>query len=105
MGIEMKVPESCENVVRNRKQKTVVVDGGEKRPKSDIEVRERVEPEKSEKSDTQKEEKPERVLQESSEPHHENFTIKIEFDPMSIALFALATVTRFFRLAEPRNVV
>ena len=36
---------------------------------------------------------------------YENFRIRIELDPMSIALFTLAVVTRFFRLSEPRNVV
>lgn len=34
-----------------------------------------------------------------------SFRFRLEFDPMSIALFTLAIVTRFFRLSEPKNVV
>lgn len=95
----MKVLENCENVVRNRKSKVKITESTENKPKCEIEEKKFDTQEKIEKF--VKTEKVEAV----SEIKNENFMIKIEFDPMSIFLFILAIVTRFFRLAEPKNVV
>lgn len=117
MGSELKALENCENIIRNRKQKTNHKDEGEKLTK----VKKQTNSEKSEPQ--QKDEiakidskppsgSPETEKQELLNTRQQispresiKFTIKIEFDPMSIALFTLAIATRFFRLSEPRNVV
>jgi predicted nuclease with TOPRIM domain len=116
MGSELKTIENCENVLRNRKQKNTQNENAEKPSKEKSKQSEKVFTEKSEvvatnennkiakiKSETSNE-MPE-VQKQISTQQHTKFTIKIEFDPMSIALFMLAIATRFFRLSEPRNVV
>lgn len=119
MGSELKTIENCENVIRNRKNKDKQNENTEKSSKNKLKQIERVSSEKpshqveaedeiaqikaSIKMASKSEEKPQQTSQEKSSPI--NFTIKIEFDPMSIALFLLAIVTRFFRLSEPKNVV
>lgn len=117
MGSELKALENCENIIRNRKQKVTHKDETEKLTKvkkqtnlekSDHKEKDEIakieskptmgsdETEKRELLDTRQQISPRETIK---------FTIKIEFDPMSIALFTLALVTRFFRLSEPRNVV
>jgi len=112
----MKAPENCENIVRNRKQKSSHVEHSEKSAKVQAKITEQIENKEELKKSKELEkvvESPksdEKLIQQESEVTTNdnsisNFTIKIEFDPMSIALFTLAIVTRFFRLAEPRNIV
>jgi hypothetical protein len=113
MGSELKTIENCENVLRNRKQKNQQNENVEKHSKEKSKQSEKVSTEKSEAAVTNENNKiakiksetpigaPEEVVSQEST----KFTIKIEFDPMSIALFTLAIATRFFRLSEPRNVV
>lgn len=110
----MKVPENCENVVRNRKQKSAQTEVVEKPVKNLTKVTESKE---TKENDNKKFKEPEKVKLSKSHQKLENespindnnsttnFTIKIEFDPMSIALFTVAIITRFFRLSEPRNIV
>jgi predicted PilT family ATPase len=110
MGLEMKTPENCENSLRNRKKKE---NGSEKSEKSSQKSTEKVENEKVEQFQEEVKEKTERKSLNKKENDsngqfvvgEKNFRIRFELDPMSIALFTLAVVTRFFRLAEPRNVV
>ncbi|XP_070496483.1 protein O-mannosyltransferase 1 [Chironomus tepperi] len=116
MGTEMKAPENCENIVRNRKQKSAQVEHSEKTAKvqtngtEQIENKEDIKKSKELKKTSENPKSNERLIQQESEvttndKSNSNFVIKIEFDPMSIALFTLAIVTRFFRLSEPRNIV
>lgn len=117
MGSELKALENCENIIRNRKQKATHKDETEKLTK----VKKQINLEKSDKkeedeiakidskpssrsTETEKQELLS-TRQQISPRETIKFTIKIEFDPMSIALFTLALITRFFRLSEPRNVV
>lgn len=112
MGTEMKAPESSENVLRNRKQKSAPAESVEKTVKNDqnesVALKKndnKMDKMKIKEEDEKKSNKKlanDKLIQTESE---QNFTIKIEFDPMSIALFALAIITRFFRLSEPKNVV
>lgn len=109
----MKKPENCENSLRNRKKKENVADKSEKNSNKTDEVeREKVEQSQGEILKIKQE--TERKVQKEQESHlsnvqyeekYKNFRIRIEFDPISIALLTLAIVTRFFRLSEPRNVV
>lgn len=109
----MKSPESCESSIRNRKKK----DGPEKSEKSaknsskssekmeDIpnEVDERSQSDESLKFNGKSDSTDQGSAVEGHQ--HQNFRVRLEIDPMSIALFILAIVTRFYRLSEPRNVV
>lgn len=113
----MKAPENCENIIRNRKQKSAQVESSEKTVKVQTKITEQITENKEDlkkskelKKAAENPKSDERLIQEESEAATNdnsisNFTIKIEFDPMSIALFTLAIVTRFFRLSEPRNIV
>lgn len=116
MGTELKVVENCENIIRNRKQKASNKDEGEKLmkvKKQSVEKSEHQQKDEIAKNDSETSPRStETEKQELSNIEHQilsresiKFTIKIEFDPMSIALFTLAILTRFFRLSEPRNVV
>lgn len=98
MGTEMKTPENSENILRNRKKKVKII---EKSSENEV---------NNEDYDDKKEKK--RILVNEETNHNfkvidknENFVFRLEFDPMSIALLAIALATRFFRLSEPRNVV
>ena len=113
MGLEMKKPENCENSLRNRKNKENVGDKSEKISKIADEV-ERQKVEHSQREILKTKEETDRKVQKEQGTHlsnvqfeegDKNFRIRIEFDPISIALLTLAIVTRFFRLSEPRNVV
>lgn len=80
--------------------------------KSDKKSLEKVESEKVEQENLKVTEKTDRKVSVEKETTtngqfegDKNFRIKLEFDPMSIALFALAVVTRFYKLSEPKNVV
>lgn len=110
----MKSPESCENSLRNRKKKENVVEKSEKSAKNPPKSSEKMEdiPKEVEERSSSDESlkfiaKSDSANQGSVATSHrqENFRIRLEFDPMTITLFALAVVTRFFRLSEPRNVV
>lgn len=117
MGTEMKTPENCESSLRSRKKKENVQEKSEQSVKSSSSTSEKMEADSLKKIEQQHEKnlkfKPEsdsksRNDQESSEEvaaSNRNFRLKLEFDPMSIVLFTLAIVTRFFKLSEPRNVV
>jgi hypothetical protein len=117
MGSELKALENCENIIRNRKQKTTHKDEAEKLTKvkkqtnlekSDHQQKDEIAKKDSKPSSGSTETEKQELLkgeQQISPRESIKFTIKIEFDPMSIALFTLALVTRFFRLSEPRNVV
>lgn len=113
MGTEMKSPESCESSLRNRKKKENVQ---EKSGKNSSKSSEKMEIEGSVKMEQQGEDSNLNFMQQSESKSRydletterapeKNFLIRLELDPMSIALFTLAVVTRFFRLSEPRNVV
>lgn len=113
MGTEMKSPESCESSLRNRKKKENVQ---EKSVKNSSKSSEKMEIEGSVKMEQQgkdlnlnfmqqSESKARNDLETTERAPEKNFRIRLELDPMSIALFTLAVVTRFFRLSEPRNVV
>ena len=124
MGTETKVIENCENIIRNRNPKKILIKTSEISAKEKIKLVEQL---KHKENDDKQEEATikESELQETSTKDtqsHEKinekelesttnnkssskFTIKVEFDLMSIALFTLAIITRFFRLSEPRNVV
>jgi hypothetical protein len=98
MGTEMKTPENSENILRNRKKKVKII---EKSSENEV---------KNEDYDDKKEKKKILVNEETNHnfkviDKNENFVFRLEFDPMSIALLAIALATRFFRLSEPRNVV
>lgn len=105
MGTEMKTPENSENSLRNRKKKENVVEKCEKSVKNSSKSSEKMEA----KSTTEERVEPKLKVNEAKAQDNQitrdTFRIRLEFDPMSIALFALAIVTRFFRLSEPRNVV
>lgn len=117
MGTELKAPESGENIIRNRKQKATHKDDTEKltkvkkqtnSEKLDHQQNDEIAKIDSQPSSGSVETEKQKLLSTRQQiPPRETvkFTIKIEFDPMSIALFTLAIVTRFFRLSEPRNVV
>lgn len=110
----MKNPENSENSLRNRKKKEDVQEKSEISVKnSSSKSSEKMEAEQSRKlaqdevsevgkSDSKSQQRNEDIKVVVRE---RSFRIRLEFDPMSIALFTLAIVTRFFRLSEPRNVV
>lgn len=122
MGTEIKPPENCENTLRNRNRKNTQNENSEKPSKDKLKQTEKV---ISEKSDTQnkdeiakiqsnftlgstenEKQQQQQIPQKNLLPQEAvNFIIKIEFDPMSIALLILALATRFFRLSEPKNIV
>lgn len=113
MGLEMTTPENCESSLRNRKKKE---NGSEKSEKSVKKTTEKVESEEKQKPQEESlkvKEKPEEKFSCEKEnvangqfsERDKNFRIKLEFDPMSIVLFTLAIITRFFKLSEPKNVV
>jgi hypothetical protein len=95
MGTEMKTPESEESSLRNRKKKEIPAEKCEKSAKTPSKVA----------TEEKTEGKVSQVKAQDDEVPNDTFRFRLEFDPMSIALFALALATRFFRLAEPRNVV
>lgn len=95
MGTEMKSPENSETSVRNRKKKEITTEKCEKSAK--------VTSKEAEIDDVTKPERPDLKMDEQIRAS--SFKLRLEFDPMSIALFTLAVATRFFRLSEPRNVV
>lgn len=110
----MKSPESCESSLRNRKKKENVSEKSEKSAKNPSKSSEKMEDIPKEVDERSSSDEKLKFIGESDstdrgsgvESHrNENFRIRLEIDPMSIALFALAIVTRFYRLAEPRNVV
>jgi hypothetical protein len=109
MGLEMKTPENCENSLRNRKKKENVAEKSERVVKKTTEKVENHKVEQSQEENLKIKEKSAEKLQSEAEivsdVQSKDFRIRIEFDPMSIALFTLAIVTRFFRLSEPRNIV
>lgn len=99
----MKSPESCESSLRNRKKKeNVSVKNSLKSPEKmeDLDLKEVEQPQEK---DSKVDKVPQLVSKDA--PKDSNFRIRFEFDPMSIALLALAIITRFFKLSEPRNVV
>lgn len=113
----MKIPENSETSLRNRKKKENVPEKSEKSVKNSSKSSEKMkecsevpdvlngvkEPVKFEEEIKHKGDTSDQVS--SAKRSDENFRIRIEFDPMSIALFTLAIVTRFFKLSEPRNIV
>lgn len=108
----MKSPESCESSLRNRKKKENVVEKSEKSAKNPPKSSEKLEdiPKEADERSSSDEslkliDKSDSIDQGSGATNHGKFRIQLEFDPMSLTLFALAIVTRFFRLSEPRNVV
>lgn len=118
MGAEMKTLENCDSSLRNRKKKENVVEKSEKSVKNLYKTSEKMETEVSSKMEQQQQEKMlNNKLKTDSKSQSDdsttellasndsNFRIKLEFDPMSIALLTLAIITRFFKLSEPRNVV
>lgn len=113
MGLEMKTPENCENSLRNRKKKENVVEKSEKSVKKSMEKVESEKVERPQEENLKVEEKMKRKLAIEKEnvtngqfnEADKNFRIRLEFDPMSIALFTLAIITRFYKLSEPKNVV
>jgi HD-GYP domain-containing protein (c-di-GMP phosphodiesterase class II) len=113
MGLEMKTPENCENSLRNRKKKENVEEKSEKSVKNSMEKVESEKVEQPQEENLKVKENTERKSPNEKENDtngqfvggDKNFRIRVEFDPMSIALFTLAVVTRFFKLSEPRNVV
>lgn len=94
MGTEMKTPENCENLLRNRKKKVKSLEKS-----TEAEIDDEVKEKKVEK-DSNETNFNFKVIEKS-----QNFALRLEFDPMSMALLAFALATRFFRLSEPRNVV
>lgn len=102
MGTEIKTPESCETLLRNRKKKEKKVETEEPNPIEEddddlkIKLRNSTDENSWEKSESF-------TVVQSSEGG--NFSLKLEFDPMSVALLVFALLTRFYRLAEPRHVV
>lgn len=123
MGFEMKTQENSENSFRNRKKKENTQEKSEQSLKNSSKSSEKTETESAKKvfqeensrenGDVKtKREVEAKCLQEDSsealtreEGNSSVFRIRLELDPMSIALFLLAIVTRFFKLSEPRNVV
>lgn len=118
MGTEMKTPESGDSSLRNRKKKENVQEKCEQSIANPLKSsEEKMEADPSKKVEQQQEkilkfksksESKSQIDRGSSEGVSEsnsNFRLRLEFDPMSIALFTLAIVTRFFKLSEPRNVV
>lgn len=113
MGTELKTPENCENNLRNRKQKNTQNENSEKSPKDKLKQKDTAEQQNKDeiaktesKSSMGSIEKQQQIPEKNILPNEAvNFIIKIEFDPMSIALLILALATRFFRLSEPKNVV
>lgn len=109
----MKTPESCENSVRNRKKKENGPEKSEKCVKNSSKSSEKMEVDPAEVATKKVEQMADESLKvkeridvcEEGSRAEDNFRIKFQIDPMSLALFALAIVTRFYRLAEPRNVV
>lgn len=111
----MKTPEDCGNSLRNRKQKKNVQETSEEKVKNLFEFAEdcgslkKIDETLRTNFPIKKPTEMRSEIHKSSNTNditdNRNFTIKIEFDPMSIALFTIAIVTRFFRLSEPRNVV
>lgn len=110
----MKSPESCESSLRNRKKKENVVEKSEKSAKNPPKSSEKMEDIPKEVDERSSSDESLKLIGKSDSTdqgssatshRHGNFRIRLEFDPMSLTLFALAIVTRFFRLSEPRNVV
>lgn len=114
MGLEMKTPENSENSLRNRKKKENVQEKSEQSLKNSSKSSEKMETEEVEKVEQENEilnikkkieSKSLHDLKAENAEDNSNFKIRFELDPMSIALFTIAIVTRFFKLSEPRNVV
>lgn len=113
----MKSPENCDSTLRNRKKKENVEEKSEKSVKNSSKTSEKMETDDLKKVEQQQKEVLKiKLKSESKSPSEDstteqiaqsdsNFRIKLEFDPMSIALLMLAIITRFFKLSEPRNVV
>lgn len=107
----MKTPENSENSLRTRKRKENVQEKSEQSVKNSSKSSEKTETESGRKVEREENENlkiKEKIESESPQAPTDNkssFRLKLELDPMSIALFILAIVTRFFRLSEPRNVV
>lgn len=120
MGTEMKTPENCDSSLRNRKKKENVAEKSEKSVKNLCKTSEKMETDVSSKMEQQQEEKflnnklksdlksqsdDSTTTSEQFAQSDSSFRIRLEFDPMSIALLTLAIISRFFKLSEPRNVV
>ena len=110
----MKTPEDSENSLRNRKKKENVQEKSEQSVKNSSKSSEKMETEAAKKVEQENEilnikkkteSKSHQDLKSEDAEGNSNFRIRLEIDPMSIALFTIAIVTRFFKLSEPRNVV
>lgn len=111
----MKSPENCDTSLRSRKRKE---SAAEKSVKNVSKTSEKMETDVTSKVEQQQQQQQEKNLNIKYKSESEdsttteqfpssdrNFRIRLEFDPMSIALLTLAIITRFFKLSEPRNVV
>lgn len=118
MESEVVTLRTSETLVRNRKQKGNVVENVVKSVTKELKTPQQFDSKESNnlpKLKSQivelKSKSTKNAPQESKETklqsiQDENkFTINVQFDLMSVVLFALAIATRFFKLSEPKNVV
>ncbi|CAO1319292.1 unnamed protein product [Diamesa serratosioi] len=118
MESEVITSKASETLVRNRKQKGNVVENGVKSVKKELKTPQQFDSKLTNGSSNLKPEIEEctpksknssiqesKQVKQQSIKHEEKFTINVQFDLMSVLLFALAIVTRFFKLSEPKNVV
>lgn len=103
MGTKIETPESCETQLRNRKKKEKKVESQteESPPSDEDDLKKKLRNFTNEKFV----EKPDTSAFVVSNNEGGHFTLRLEFDPMSVALLIVGLLTRFYRLAEPRNVV
>ncbi|CRK93645.1 CLUMA_CG007174, isoform A [Clunio marinus] len=103
MGTEIKSQENCENSLRNRKKKEALTQNNVLKSSEKSEVK----PQNESKGKVENQQQIESTTkpQIHEERNDKSFRIRLEFDPMSVVLFTLAIITRFFKLSEPRNVV
>lgn len=109
----MKTPENCESSLRNRKKKENVQEKVQQSVTNLSKSSEKMEDDPSNQVEQQREKSLKFKSESESKSEDDqgtvesfkSFRLKLEFDPMSIALFTLAIVTRFYKLSEPRNVV
>lgn len=119
MESEVITLKASETLVRNRKQKGNLVENVVKSVKKELKTPQQFDSKESKtvlpnlkpeiveckpKSNTNTSQESNEVKQQSIE-HEKKFTINVQFDLMSVLLFALAIVTRFYKLSEPKNVV
>lgn len=118
MESEVVTLKTSETLVRNRKQKGNLVENVVKSATKELKTPQQFdskelnnlpkvksEIKECETKSTKKTHQESKQVKPDVIQHEKKFTINVQFDLMSVLLFALAILTRFFKLSEPKNVV